>query len=143
MFAILHTYAMRRIIEAPRLTAEQYFYLCTVLYVPVLYIPKISLVLLYLRVWPFKSSFRTTCWAILTFLFAAFVAFQIVAIVQCAPIEFLWARYTDPAMVGTCIDQETWLWSLASTAVCVDLTVLLLPIPKLLTLKVPTLRKIG
>lgn len=45
--------------------------------------------------------------------------------------------------MGTCINREAWLWSFASVVVCIDFLVLLLPIPKLLKLKVPTSRKIG
>lgn len=108
-----------------------------------LFITKVSLILLYVRVWPFKSSFRVVCWAALAFLLAAFVAFQIVVIIQCTPISFQWARFTDPTTVGSCIDREAWMYSLASTAICVDLTVLLLPVPKLFTLDVPTSRKVG
>lgn len=140
-FLFVRTLPIRAQVE--ELTPNQWFYIVTVLYVPILLLTKVSLVLLYMRIWPGELSFQTGCRVALVFLSATYVAFQIVSILQCIPISSQWSRIKDPTVQGTCIQREAWLWSFASIVIAFDFVVLLLPVPKLLKLKVKNSRKAG
>lgn len=110
-----------------------------------IFLTKISLVLLYLRIWTKpkgqSSNFNSICWLSLFGLATTMVAFTIVCIAQCIPISYVWSSIAEGT--GTCIDRTSWVWALSGTEIGWDLIVLLLPIPKLLTLKISNQRKIG
>ncbi|KXT09076.1 hypothetical protein AC579_1159 [Pseudocercospora musae] len=122
---------------------SMWFYICNNMYTFVIFGTKISLVLLYLRIWHARDTFRNLCWLTLVLLTSALVAFQVVAIAQCLPIASQWQRFVDPNAHGSCIDRQTWVWALAGAEIGFDVLLILLPIPKLLKLKVSWPRKLG
>lgn len=108
------------------------------------YLTKVSLVLLYLRIWPGstqQSSFRITCWIVLSFLLATWISTTLATIFACDPISYAWNSVIGEK--GTCINRQNAVYAYAALNIAYDFVVLLLPIPRLLRLKVSTGEKIG
>ncbi|KXS96224.1 hypothetical protein AC578_9631 [Pseudocercospora eumusae] len=122
---------------------SMWFYIFNNMYTFVVFGTKISLVLLYLRIWHARDTFRNLCWLILVLLTSALVAFQVVAIVQCIPIASQWRRFVDPNTQGSCIDRQAWAWALAGAEIGFNVLVILLPIRKLLKMKVSWPKRLG
>ncbi|KAK4497199.1 hypothetical protein PRZ48_011649 [Zasmidium cellare] len=122
-----------------------WFYICNILYSVTIFLTKISLVLLYLRLWPKipgeSSRFKTLCLLSLFGLFATMVAFTIACIAQCQPISYVWAFVKGSK--GTCIDRTAWMFALGGTEIGWNAVLILLPARRLFTLKASNQRKLG
>jgi hypothetical protein len=113
------------------------------MYTFVIFGTKVSIVLLYLRIWSEKRSMRLICWATLALLTAALIAYQVVAIVPCVPVSYLWKQWTNPSAAGTCIDRKTWAWAISGTLIGFDVLLILIPLQWLLKLDVSQPKKYG
>jgi hypothetical protein len=79
-----------------------FFWVGEFLYVWILSVTKISIILLYLRIWaadaqPRRDWFRIACFGSIAFLVAFAVVMSITLAVQCEPIEFVRLVRTIPA----------------------------------------------
>lgn len=123
--------------------SQQWFYIGTNMFTFVIFAGKISLVLLYLRIWYGRDAFRTTCCMTLLFLVSALVAFQVLAIVQCLPISSQWKQYVSTSAAPKCINRQMWVWGLTGADLGINVLVMVVPIPKLMKINVPSSRKLG
>ena len=106
---------------------------------------KISIVLLYLRIFPKEVSrqFNYVGWTIIVGLVLYCLAFIVVFIMVCQPISHFWNQW-DGEHEGYCINIQTSAYVNGGINIFFDLVVFFLPIPKLIKLKVhDTRRKVG
>ena len=106
---------------------------------------KISIVLLYLRIFPKEVSkkFHYVGWTIITALILYCLAFVIVFIIECQPISHFWDQW-DGEHEGYCVNIQTSAYVNGGANIFFDLVVFFLPIPRLIKLQVQdTRRKVG
>jgi hypothetical protein len=133
-------------IPQERLTYHaQDFYIEQYIYQVVIVATKISIVLLYLRIFPKEVSkrFQYISWGVIAGLVAYGISFCIYFAVQCRPINYFWHQW-DGEHEGTCLDIQANVFANSAFNIFFDLVVMLLPIPKLMALQVrDTRRKVG
>ncbi|CZT14894.1 uncharacterized protein RCC_12259 [Ramularia collo-cygni] len=120
------------------------FYVGEVLYALIIVMTKISLVLLYLRIWPADSvtrNFRRSCWALVAVLAAFCLSGFLALVLQCNPVNYVWLQVTG--IEGTCINLEALIYAHGAINVCFDIVVILLPIHVLTKMKLPYTKKAG
>ncbi|SMQ54023.1 unnamed protein product [Zymoseptoria tritici ST99CH_3D7] len=126
------------------LTWELWFFSVQPIYVLSAYSVKTTLILLYLRVWREDASnrkFRLVCKGIGCFVVLAAIAAIMATTFGCVPIAAAW-RYTNQAN-GACINRVGLAYYSGSMNVILDIIIIILPIPKVLALKITTKQKIG
>lgn len=79
-----------------------YFFTCEVLYAPIVFLTKSSIVFMYMRIFPGKA-FRIVSWVTQAILFASLVTFVVADFLQCQPLSFFWT-YWDGQHEGKCVD---------------------------------------
>lgn len=81
----------------------QYFYINQYLYQAVIALTKISIVLLYLRIFPYTVSqrFSYISWTLIAGLLAYGIGFIIYCGFQCTPISYVWTQW-DGEQEGHC-----------------------------------------
>ncbi|KAL8830373.1 MAG: hypothetical protein Q9170_005754 [Blastenia crenularia] len=97
--------------------------------VPSVSLPKIAILLFYLRLNPAKS-FRYSTFAVLGLTVTYLVSFEIAQIFQCNPVRKLWR----PLIPGKCLNFYPVYVAIPIINVIIDFMVLLLPIPMLVKL---------
>ncbi|KAL8962776.1 MAG: hypothetical protein Q9183_005101, partial [Haloplaca sp. 2 TL-2023] len=107
------------------------------LYIPGVGLPKISILLFYLRLNP-DRAFRYGTFALLIITMSWIVSVILAQLLQCKPVPKFW----DPAIPGTCINTNPLYLSNSITNTILDVLVLLLPIPMIVNLKVNTRTKL-
>ncbi|KAK4502011.1 hypothetical protein PRZ48_007822 [Zasmidium cellare] len=122
------------------------FYVSEYTYVVSVALVKISILLLYLRMWPEERAdstwFRKACFILIAIL-ATFTAICIIVLgVQCHPISFSWTKW-DGQHQGTCINLNALIFASAAINIVLDFAVILLPIPKLWSLSIATRKKVA
>ncbi|KAK5130681.1 hypothetical protein LTR08_001842 [Meristemomyces frigidus] len=103
---------------------------------------KISVVLLYLRIFPSTVStwFRRTCFLVIGLIACYWISMCISTAVECTPVSYAWTSW-DGEHKGHCINTVAQIYGGASFNIVFDVIVFFLPIPKLLQLEVATSRK--
>ncbi|KAL5333213.1 hypothetical protein BJX70DRAFT_406476 [Aspergillus crustosus] len=117
------------------------FAISTILYPPCIALIKISMLLLYLRLFPgyyiriatITTLTLTTCWGLI---------YTFITIFQCKPRTYMWMKW-DGEHEGTCLDQHAILYSHAITNIILDVVVIALPLPTLLRLSLSIMKKLG
>ena len=99
---------------------------------------KISLVVLYLQVFP-NSRVRCVCWIVLGYVTLSSLIIQFLTIFSCTPIQSFW----DRDIKGTCLDLAAIGYANSANAVLQDLIILVLPMPSLFKLQINIWRKIA
>lgn len=84
---------------------------------------KISIVLLYLGIFPSKG-FQTAAWAVVGFIAISGVAMELFAILTCSPVEYSWNKDIKP---GYCIAETYPSGMGAIVGVVQDAAVVILP----------------
>jgi len=123
----------------------QIFWMEQYIYQAIVVMTKISIVLLYLRIFPREVSrnFNYICYAVIGTLAAYLVAMCIFFGMQCKPISFFWKQW-DGKHTGQCINFQLGVYIGSGVNIAFDLVVFLLPVPRLLKLQVKDKRrKIG
>jgi hypothetical protein len=121
------------------------FYIEQYIYQLVIVATKISIVLLYLRIFPKEVSrrFQYTSWAVIAGLLAYLAGFFIYFSVECRPISYFWHQW-DGEHEGTCPDTESAIYVNSAFNIFFDLIVFFLPVPRLMSLQIKdTRRKVG
>jgi hypothetical protein len=106
---------------------------------------KISIVLLYLRIFPKEIStrFSYVSYAVIAGLLAYLTAFIVVFLTECQPISYFWTQW-DGEHEGHCANVQLAAYINGGINIFFDLVVFFLPMPKLLKLQVQdTRRKVG
>ncbi|PVI07049.1 hypothetical protein DM02DRAFT_581776 [Periconia macrospinosa] len=102
-------------------------------------IPKICVVLLYLRVFTNKRE-RIAAKILIAVILATWVAFNIATMFQCIPLTFNWDK-SIPG--GTCFDAVLFSQSSSVPNIVTDVAILVLPIRTVVALKISVGRKVG
>lgn len=126
-------------------TYWQFFYIDQYIYQVVIVITKISIVLLYLRIFPKTVSkrFWIASWTIIAGLIIYCFSFLVYSAFQCAPISYFWTQW-DGEHEGYCNNFQLAVYINSGLNIFFDLTVFILPIPKLLAIQVrDKRRKVG
>lgn len=108
------------------------------MYQPALVCIKASLLYLYYRVFFVSRTFIITLWAVGIFVVCYSIPQIFCAIFQCTPIDANW----DPTVkVNFCINIDVAATVLAGLNVLTDFALLILPMPLLYQLQMPTTQK--
>lgn len=122
------------------------FWLCEILYSVLMATTKISILLLYLRIWqagePRNRNFRFICYILISFMCCFALAFGLAFGFSCAPIKYAWERW-DGTKDGTCTNTMAAMYSCAAINIAMDFSVCLLPIPQLASLDISRGKKYG
>ena len=111
-----------------------------VIYNPAIVAVKISILLLYRRLFTDKGLNRTfdiCIWSVSAFTLAYSIIGVFTILFHCTPINSLW----NPTVTGKCIDFESVLITVSSCNIGADIFVLCIPMPLLWGLNMPTRRK--
>lgn len=116
----------------------KYLVVAEILYVFNLVWTKLSILLMYYRIFR-VPYFKRTAYGIAAFVIAWVICITFLFIFICVPVEKLWY----PELPGHCIDQVgTWIANAAST-ILTDVAILVLPIPQVWKLQLRRTEKIG
>ena len=102
-------------------------------------LPRISVLLLYLRVFTNRWA-RITCYGLLVTTIAVFLSYTFAVIFNCTPVAFQWDKSIDG---GWCYDQEAFYKTTSFPNIMLDVVMLVLPIPMIVKLQAPMIRKLG
>ncbi|KAI1475335.1 hypothetical protein K445DRAFT_314477 [Daldinia sp. EC12] len=114
-------------------------YLLDWFYVPSNMLSRVSVVILYLRIFTDKWA-RAACWAVMGFLIANCLATIIAAQLECTPLAFTWDK-SIPG--GKCFNQILWYQLTNFPNILGDLMIMILPIRTVWGLKASVARKAG
>ncbi|KAI9374424.1 hypothetical protein BJX61DRAFT_540774 [Aspergillus egyptiacus] len=110
-----------------------------IVYVPALALAKASLIILYYRIISLDRLYRWALYVIGFIVVGYSIAITFALIFACRPIEKAW----NAALPGTCIDQNGLYAATAVTNTVTDVALIVVPIPVVLSLNMPTIQKIG
>ncbi|KAF2207224.1 hypothetical protein CERZMDRAFT_51674, partial [Cercospora zeae-maydis SCOH1-5] len=119
-----------------------WFYIAEPIYIVATRLTKLSLVLLYMRLWPEKNKFRYICIAVAVLLVLSIPAGFLPVVFQCQPVSRYW-RQLEPNVSGTCINQKVMSIANATIVIAFDVVTLLLPVRNLLKARVPWTTRLG
>ena len=109
------------------------------LYLTALPLVKISILLFYLRIFP-QTWFRYACFATMAACVGYGIAFLLVSVFQCQPIDLAWNHW-DGEHPGKCNDINAQGWTSAALNVVLDIVVLVLPMPVIAKLELNKRKK--
>ncbi|KAJ4855174.1 hypothetical protein CI102_1996 [Trichoderma harzianum] len=119
-----------------KLEALKWFYVAQIFYKLTINLTKMSIVLLYLRIFV-QRWFRIACYILLGIVTAYCIASTLTSIFQCHPISGAWDKSSKP----TCISlTENW-YSNAGYSIATDVLILLLPMQPIWASKLPVNQK--
>ena len=99
--------------------------------VPAVSLPKIAILMFYLRLNPTRG-FRYSTYAVLFITWSYLISFMLVQIFGCSPVDKFWKPLKD----GKCINKGPLYLAIPITNMIIDLLILLLPINMLIKLQV-------
>ena len=113
-------------------------------YTCVVMLTKISILLLYLRIFPSTVStwFRTTWFIFIAVCATGMIGMVLAIAFECNPVAGAYNAW-DGEHPATCIDTHSQLTVMAGINIVLDLAVFFLPIPKVVKLETSTQKKIG
>lgn len=111
------------------------FYIAEFAYVIESALTKTSIVVLYLRIFPTKN-FRKACYGMLALLICFTIIFVVTLLTYCVPFEYVWTMW-DKRHTGRCINMSAQTYVCAALNIVMDVTIFLMPIPKLLVFTSP------
>ncbi|KAF3024103.1 hypothetical protein G7054_g13495 [Neopestalotiopsis clavispora] len=117
------------------------FYVAEFAYVIESTITKVSILLLYLRIFP-DRQFRKHIYILMGVMALFCVAFVVTLLTYCVPFEYTWARW-DNEQTGTCINMNAQTYTCAALNIILDLVIFFIPIPQLMKLDLNMKKKAG
>lgn len=111
----------------------QLFYISQIFYVIVLVLTKISILILYLRIFP-QRIFQYAAIASIIVIGLHGIIFAFITAFQCVPVYSNW----DQSITGKCLSQNAIVLVGAASSIVQDLLVLALPIPVIKSLNLKT-----
>jgi hypothetical protein len=103
-------------------------------------LPKMAVIVLYLRVFNWKGPMRILALVLLAIVAATGLAFVITACFQCRPLAYWWDR-SIPG--GTCIDVQMFFHAQAIPGFLLDFVIMALPLKTVWGLKLPTYKRVA
>ncbi|KAJ9134308.1 Cfem domain containing protein [Pleurostoma richardsiae] len=123
------------------ITAILYIYFWDeLIYLAALPLTKISILLFYLRIFP-RKPIRIATWVLIGLNAGYLIAFEVVSIFQCDPLEGAW-RAWDGSVTAKCRDINLQGWAAAGCNIVLDLAMLILPLPELYKLNLSLKKKL-
>ncbi|KAI7282918.1 hypothetical protein KC345_g3230 [Hortaea werneckii] len=121
-----------------------YFWIDEFLYIATLSITKISILSLYLRIFPSTVSnrFRIATFTLMAISIIYAIVLEFIILFSCEPIDYFWHMW-DGEHEGNCLNTNAEIFAGAGVNIAIDIVILVLPIPKLLGLEVSFKKKIG
>lgn len=116
---------------------EQWFYVAQIFYKLTINLTKMSIVLLYLRIFV-QRWFRISCYILLGVVSAYCLASTLVSIFQCHPISGAWDKGQKSV---TCISLTQNWYSNAGYSIATDVLILALPMQPIWASKLPVNQK--
>ncbi|KAF9869891.1 sarcosine oxidase [Colletotrichum karsti] len=120
------------------------FFVQEPLYLLQLGLTKISILFLYLRIFPGRR------FKIITYTFMAFVAGSTLtlvggSVVECLPVGYFWNAWNTEYLIHTtkCVNLTVAVFAAAGLSILQDIIMIILPIPPLLKTQLPKKNKIG
>ncbi|KAH8199217.1 hypothetical protein TruAng_006623 [Truncatella angustata] len=117
------------------------FYVAEFAYVIESTITKVSILLLYLRIFPDKL-FRKQVYVLMGLMAAFCVVFVVTLLTYCVPFDYTWMRW-DNQNTGTCINMNAQTYVCAALNIALDLIIFFIPIPQLAKLDLTLKKKAG
>lgn len=118
---------------------EQVYFFDELIYLAALPMTKISILLFYLRIFP-RRFFRNIAWVLIAINIAYLIAFNIISVYQCSPLEGAW-RAWDGSVKAHCRDINAQSWSAAILNIVLDLAMIILPLPELSKIRLSVAKK--
>lgn len=109
-------------------------------YIPALAITKLSIVLLYARIFP-GAQFRICLYGTGVIISFWLIACQFAAIFECTPIQYFWAR--NGPIAGHCLNVRASYFAQAAPNIITDIILMALPLPQLWKLNLPRKSRVG
>jgi hypothetical protein len=115
----------------------EFYYTTQILYVLSQTLIKISILVLYLRIFPSRTFLIWTKGTIIFVVLHA-LAFLLVVIFQCVPISAI----CNPSIPGRCVNSTALIFAGSGFSIAEDLIIIVLPIPVLKSLQMKLKKKI-
>ena len=122
-------------------TFLRFFYLTEPLYFAQVTLLKTSILFFYKRIFP-NRTIQRLLWGTIIFNAVFGLAFVLVAIFQCKPINYFWHQW-DGQHKGRCLNINAVGWSNAIISICIDLWMLAIPVSQLPQLQLHWKKKLG
>jgi hypothetical protein len=124
-----------------KLTASrQLYFVAQILYKINIGLTKISILLLYIRLFVHRW-FLTTCWVWIAIVVSFTLGTVFSSIFQCTPVQWAFDKSLRPR--GTCINMTAFWYANATFNILSDLVLIALPVPVILKLQLPQKSKIA
>ncbi|KAL4794688.1 hypothetical protein BDV19DRAFT_399298 [Aspergillus venezuelensis] len=117
----------------------RYYFAVEALYVVTVALTKVSMLLLYLRLFPNKG-FRLASKLVLAFTIAWGLGFLFASLFICQPVSYSWHMW-DGEHEGSCGDHEALLWGGAVINIILDVVIVLVPLPTVFKLQMKAGKK--
>lgn len=101
------------------------------MYIPAINIVKISILLLYLRIFSASKKFKASIWATLIFVVGLFISSGLSILFACRPVKKLF----NPELDGSCVDIRMHVNVTSAIQILADFMILVLPLPMIWALK--------
>lgn len=102
-------------------------------------LPKLAIIVFYIRVFNWKGRMRTICYTTMGLLVATWLGSVLAACLQCRPLAFWWDKTIQG---GTCFDVQLFFRAQAITSPILDMVILALPVRSIWGLKLPESKRI-
>jgi hypothetical protein len=110
------------------------------MYLAICPLTKMSILFFYLRVFP-RKEFKYWVYGTMAACVGYFIAFELVSIFQCAPLDGAWKHWDgDPKYKCNNINLQGWMS--ATWNILLDVVVMLLPMPELWKLSLSWKKKV-
>lgn len=116
----------------------QIFYAVQLIYVMIQTLPKASIILLYIRIFP-SQRFRAVATCGLVFIALHAIAFFFAVAFQCSPVRSVWNR----ELSGSCINLQALIYSGAGFSIFEDFAIMVLPVVELKRLNLGLRKRIA
>lgn len=134
-----HTKALP--VELVERTLEMYYF-AQIFYKVTIGLTKISILLLYIRVFGVWKSFKRLCYVVMGLVLAFTIASVTTSVIQCSPINFAFDKTANGGH-GTCIDMTNFWYANAGFNIGSDVIIISLPILPVRSLQLPLRSKIA
>ncbi|OBT61625.1 hypothetical protein VE03_08860 [Pseudogymnoascus sp. 23342-1-I1] len=108
------------------ISLRKLYYISQVFYLLVQGLAKVSILLLYLRIFP-DIKFRRIIHVALVWMACRTIIFVCVVVFQCIPVAHSW----DQSVAGKCADQQAFVYAGAAVSIFEDIVIMFLPVYEL------------
>ncbi|KAK6517393.1 hypothetical protein TWF281_004050 [Arthrobotrys megalospora] len=120
---------------------QKYQYAFTLLFNPAIAMTKVSILAFYLLVFKVQKHFRRFCWITMAVVISAGLALTLLLAFRCSPIGLVFDPESNRQPFEGCIGTVRIYFASAPVNILEDLAIIVLPIPVLTSLRLPTRQK--